>query len=127
MTWGLAACSTMFFNNVSPRLFLPHTLDMATAHSVCTAEASRLQSSCDPELLASRGGLAEPDETSPLLRTNHTHRRWHSVRSSVSVFFDDNAGLLLVAASQLFFSGMNISVKWLNSLDEPVPMLEVRV
>jgi hypothetical protein len=45
----------------------------------------------------------------------------------VSAFFEENAGLSLVAASQLFFSGMFTCVKWLNSLDEPVPMLEVRV
>jgi hypothetical protein len=46
----------------------------------------------------------------------------------VSAFFDENAGLLLVAASQFFFSAMATCVKWLNSLDdEPVPMLEVRV
>ncbi|KAF8259028.1 integral membrane protein DUF6 [Lactarius quietus] len=37
----------------------------------------------------------------------------------------DNAGLLLVAASQVFFSAMNLSVKVLNSLDEPVPTFEL--
>ena len=38
----------------------------------------------------------------------------------------DNTGLLLVAASQFFFSLMNVAVKKLNSLDKPVPTLEVR-
>ena len=42
-------------------------------------------------------------------------------------FFNKNAGLSLVAASQFFFSAMNMCVKWLNSLDEPVPILEVRI
>ena len=37
-----------------------------------------------------------------------------------------NAGLLLVAASQAFFALMNVAVKKLNSLDPPVPALEVR-
>jgi hypothetical protein len=56
------------------------------------------------------------------------HDRRHSARSSVSTFFDENAGLLLVAASQFFYAATNTCVKWLNSLDdgEPVPMLEVR-
>jgi hypothetical protein len=48
--------------------------------------------------------------------------RW---RSSTSAFIDRNAGLLLVAGSEFFFSIINVSIKWLNSLDEPMPILEV--
>ena len=48
--------------------------------------------------------------------------RW---RSSTSAFVDRNAGLLLVVGSEFFFSAINVSVKWLNNLDEPVPTLEV--
>ena len=94
--------------------------------TVRTIESSG-QSSSDPEIQASRDGL---DETTPLLRSNRRalssrSERW---RSAVSTFFDQNAGLLLVAASQFFFTAMTTCVKWLNSLDdEPVPMLEVRV
>lgn len=40
-------------------------------------------------------------------------------------FVRTNAGLLLVAASQGFFALMNVAVKKLNSLDPPVPALEV--
>ncbi|KAH9052763.1 integral membrane protein DUF6 [Lactarius vividus] len=57
-----------------------------------------------------------PDETSPLLKLKHAHGPW---RSALSSFLDDNTGLLLVAASQVFFSAMNMAVKLLNSLDEP--------
>ena len=97
--------------------------------TVRTTEACGPQFSSDPELPTSRD---TSDETSPLLGTSRARQssrseRWHSARSSVSTFFDDNAGLLLVAASQFFFAAMNTCVKWLNSLDdEPVPMLEVR-
>ena len=42
-----------------------------------------------------------------------------------SSFIRTNAGLLLVAASQGFFALMNVAVKKLNSLDPPVPPLEV--
>lgn len=40
-------------------------------------------------------------------------------------FVRANAGLLLVASSQAFFALMNVAVKKLNSLDTPVPTLEV--
>lgn len=40
--------------------------------------------------------------------------------------FKSNTGILLVAASQFFFALMNVAVKKLNSLDEPVSTLEVR-
>ncbi|KAI0247429.1 hypothetical protein BJV78DRAFT_1157203 [Lactifluus subvellereus] len=103
---------------------------MAAAHSVNTIEARAVLCSSDSEL--PREGLPLPDETSPLLqykRVQGTKRnlseRWHSARLSASSFIGNNAGLLLVAASQFFFSSMNLSVKWLNSLDEPVPTLEL--
>ena len=64
------------------------------------------------------GPLRPADETAPLLTPKLAHAR----RSS---FFDDNAGLLLVAASQVFVSAMNLTAKVLKSVDEPVPTLEV--
>jgi hypothetical protein len=96
------------------------------------------QSPSSPHLLASRDSLADQvdSETLPLLGTYHPHALqstqspsewWHSARSSVSTFFDKNAGLCLITASEFFFSTMNISVKWLNGLDEPIPILEVCV
>ncbi|KAH9974987.1 hypothetical protein BGW80DRAFT_1225285 [Lactifluus volemus] len=81
-----------------------------------------------------RGGLpiSAPNETSPLLQHSggqgteqNLSRRWQPARLSASGFIDRNAGLLLIAASQFFFSAMNVSVKWLNTLDEPVPTLEL--
>ena len=70
-----------------------------------------------------------PDESSPLLNPQHAHEHQPTIygprRSSLSSFFDDNTGLLLIAASQLFVSAMSLLVKVLNSLDEPVPILEV--
>ncbi|KAH9052760.1 hypothetical protein EDB87DRAFT_1655645 [Lactarius vividus] len=67
------------------------------------------------------------EETSPLLQPERaprwtTSKWWRSARPS---FFDDNLGLFFVVASQFFFSAMNMSVKWLNSSDEPVPILEI--
>jgi hypothetical protein len=93
---------------------------MATAHSVRGP-----QFTSGPHPSARRDDLADPDETSPLLGTNGAHALKPS-HHALSAFFDKNAGLCLVAASQFFFSAMNICVKWLNSLDEPVPILEVR-
>ena len=56
------------------------------------------------------------------LQLSHSERR-----HSMSTFFDKNAGLSLLVASQFFLTAMNMCVKWLNSLDEPVPILEVRI
>jgi hypothetical protein len=41
-------------------------------------------------------------------------------------FYKRNQGLIIIAASQLFFSLMNLCVKVLTVLDKPVPTFEVR-
>lgn len=88
--------------------------------------ASKALSSSNSHLPASGEGPPTLDEISPLLKTKDAHAHQSGPRrSAVSSFLDDNAGLLLVAASQLFASAMSLSVKVLNSLDEPVPTLEV--
>jgi len=99
---------------------------MTTAHSINPSE------SCSP-LSSSGPGLPEeavPDEMSPLLQTGSTFksRRSHSEGwlSTAPAFLDRNAGLFLIAASQLFFALSNVTVKWLNGSDEQIPMLEVR-
>ncbi|CAE6365930.1 unnamed protein product [Rhizoctonia solani] len=45
--------------------------------------------------------------------------------SALQEFFKRNQGLFIIAASQFFFSLMNLSVKFLTALDDPVPTLEV--
>lgn len=59
---------------------------------------------------------------SRLLRVWRQVTRWTSQMGEI---VEDNIGLLLVASSQLFFSLMNVGVKTLNSLDPPVPAMEV--
>ncbi|KAJ3481759.1 hypothetical protein NLI96_g7437 [Meripilus lineatus] len=44
---------------------------------------------------------------------------------SVKVTIENNSGMLFVAASQAFFSLMNVAVKKLNSIDTPVPAFEL--
>jgi hypothetical protein len=39
--------------------------------------------------------------------------------------YGNNVGLLIIAASQLFVTLMNLTVKFLNQIDDPVPTLEV--
>ena len=46
--------------------------------------------------------------------------------SSAREFISANQGLLLVVASQLFFAFMNLGVKFLAGLAQPVPTFEVR-
>lgn len=73
-----------------------------------------------------------PNETSALLPDGRVLASQRSLtergQSAISSFLDKNAGLLLVASSQLFFCASNICVKWLNGLDESerIPILEVR-
>ena len=105
---------------------------MAAAQStrVTFAQGHRASFSSDSAL----PGRSPPvrDEASPLLPEHsqepppNTSARWLPAQLSASAFLDNNAGLLLVVASQFFFSAIGISVKWLNSLDEPVPTFEVR-
>ncbi|CAE6442987.1 unnamed protein product [Rhizoctonia solani] len=45
--------------------------------------------------------------------------------SALREFLKRNKGLLIIAASQFFFSLMNLSVKFLTVLDDPVPTLEL--
>ncbi|TFK51526.1 drug/metabolite transporter superfamily [Heliocybe sulcata] len=52
---------------------------------------------------------------------------WKRSLSGVKDFADRNTGLLLVASSQIFGALQNVSVKTLNSLDDPVPTLELVV
>lgn len=98
---------------------------MAITRYTDTGETQAALSS--PDLEQTEEALSAPDEASPLLQDGRV-RRSLSVRchSALSAFMDKNAGLLLVAASQFFFSVSNVCVKWLNSLDNHVPMLEVR-
>ncbi|EED84233.1 predicted protein [Postia placenta Mad-698-R] len=52
--------------------------------------------------------------------------RWKYFSSRCVETFRNNTGLLLIAASQAFGATMSLFVKKLNSLDPPVPTLEVR-
>ncbi|EIM83818.1 uncharacterized protein STEHIDRAFT_62256 [Stereum hirsutum FP-91666 SS1] len=52
-------------------------------------------------------------------------RWWYSKHQVVKTFIKGNTGLLLVMVAQLFFAVMDVSVKQLHSLDEPVPTLEL--
>ena len=105
---------------------------MATARDIYTTETLGTHSSPNSDVNAE--GLAVANETSPLLQHGHTEglgprqivsEQRLPARSFMSTFIDNNAGMFFVVASQFFFSAMNVSVKFLNKLDEPVPTLEV--
>lgn len=59
----------------------------------------------------------------PLISNISTRTR--HVKDSVVELCTNNVGLLLIAASQLFMTFMNVSVKFLNKIDEPISTLEV--
>ncbi|KZT03028.1 integral membrane protein DUF6 [Laetiporus sulphureus 93-53] len=51
--------------------------------------------------------------------------RWKGFQTRCHHIFKNNTGLLLIALSQAFGSMMSLFVKKLNSVDPPVPMLEL--
>lgn len=132
LLWALLTAYSYIIAAIIEGGFLPPI--MKATRSTCNTVAQGAAPPSDSEL--SGGGPPVPDEASPLLhrrdsREPHPNTLWRwfseSARPSASAFIDKNAGLLLVAASQFFFSAMGISVKWLNSLDESVPTLQVRI
>lgn len=52
-------------------------------------------------------------------------RRWNTFASKCKTVYKNNIGLLLIAISVAFASMMSTLVKLMNSIDPPVPMLEV--
>jgi hypothetical protein len=107
---------------------------MVTAHYTNTRETHTPVSSPGPEqtdVTEDALSAGVPNETSALLPDGRVLVSQQSFtersQSVISSFLDKNAGLLLVASSQFFFSASNLCVKLLNSLDESerVPILEV--
>ncbi|KAL1748201.1 hypothetical protein HDZ31DRAFT_60574 [Schizophyllum fasciatum] len=68
-----------------------------------------------------RESSSAPDHPSRLRVPPRLGRALARVKDGLAV----NYGLLLVTASQLFFSLVNVSVKKLNSIDPPVPTFEL--
>ena len=54
-----------------------------------------------------------------------SHSRWASFKANCEMIYRNNIGLLLIAISVAFASMMSTLVKLMNSIDPPVPMLEV--
>lgn len=108
---------------------------MAITNYTNTRETANPLSSPDPEQTEEAEeaeALSATDESSALLPDGRPLLSQRSLtewgQSAITSFLDKNAGLLLVASSQFFFSTSNLCVKFLNSLDESerVPVLEVR-
>ena len=57
---------------------------------------------------------------------SHT-TRWNRFKQSTRRLYKDNIGLLLIVASQSFFACMDLFVKLLTALDNPVPALEASI
>jgi hypothetical protein len=97
-----------------------------------TRETTNPLSSPYPEQTEEAEALSAADESSALLPEGRALvSQWSLTECgqlAISSFLDKNAGLLLVASSQFFFSTSNLCVKFLNRLDESerVPVLEVR-
>lgn len=69
-----------------------------------------------------RPSILYDDSLQDRLRT-----KWKNFSSACKATYKSNIGLLLIAASTAFGSMMSTLVKKLNSVDPPVPMLEVSI
>ncbi|PPQ88433.1 hypothetical protein CVT25_011537 [Psilocybe cyanescens] len=68
-------------------------------------------------------GLPSSSPNPPRTHTRTgTGRPWHA---RTTALLKSNTGLLLVTGAQVFLSLMNVAVKKLNSVDPPVPTLEI--
>jgi hypothetical protein len=65
-------------------------------------------------------------EAGPSIHDGNNGTRWTRLKSFIRQLYNNNIGLLLIVASQSFFACMNLFVKLLTALDNPVPTLEVR-
>ncbi|KAL0948224.1 hypothetical protein HGRIS_010827 [Hohenbuehelia grisea] len=65
------------------------------------------------------------DSVGPRASPQAPHSAYHRVLARLVYTIEQNSGLLYVVASQACFSAMNVSVKVLNSLDPPVPTMEI--
>ncbi|KAJ3546094.1 hypothetical protein NM688_g5551 [Phlebia brevispora] len=75
----------------------------------------------DDSLIPPHASLASKTET----HVTRLRGIWRNAVDSVRTTVEGNAGMLLVAASQCFLSLVNVIVKYLSSLDPPVPALEL--
>ncbi|TFY76604.1 hypothetical protein EWM64_g7409 [Hericium alpestre] len=102
---------------------------MAATRASYTALTPELTTTFPPSGHITFTPAPEPEQMTPWDSKNTLKNRfltkWRSSTGRARDLVENNAGLLLVAASQFFFSLMNVAVKALNNLDEPVPTLEL--
>lgn len=79
-----------------------------------------------PRASRSPGGDQQSRSTVFLTEFEDGHSSRRTAVHKFGPFVHNNAGLLMVAAAQVFASLMNTSVKILHGIDPPVSTLEVR-
>ncbi|TCD70378.1 hypothetical protein EIP91_003730 [Steccherinum ochraceum] len=102
---------------------------MSSSRAAYTAGTPTSTTFTVPSALQSPTFTPAPLSSSPSsVDTSRTRR----LRNRFKAFYDrtadtlrNNVGMLLIASSQMFFSLMNVSVKKLNSIDPPVPPMEL--
>jgi hypothetical protein len=110
----------------------PYPITMVITHYTNTRETPTPSSSPEDIDIEEAVSAGVPIESLALLPDGSVLESQRSLTernpSAISSFLDRNAGLLLAASAQFFFSASNVCVKWLSSLDESdrIPMLEVR-
>lgn len=92
---------------------------------------SRYAYSISPEQVVTNGANESSLTSLDLNSIDSFRERWENryewISRSFRFFYEENTGLLLITASQAFFSAMDVAVKKLHTVDPPVSTLQVGV
>jgi hypothetical protein len=101
-------------------------MNLHRSHAVPATPVSAVTFVSQPASCFDQGSFFRDQTQAETRWQQNSTRLATSLRLFLVDLHQSNVGLLLIAASQLFNTLMNVAVKFLNDLDDPVPTLEVR-
>lgn len=120
----------MLMNSRNPYIALTPDASLFTIPASINTNELELEASGPSSTTLPYSDKPEDEPVDPSSNHSSCHSWWQWISRRVSgiqhqKLIVNNTGLLLIASAQAFFSCMNVAVKKLNSLDPPVPTLQV--